>query len=70
MNILNLFSSVLTFMIPGWVVFRDYEFDGTESSINKGKDLMNDLNLLLLSFTLLLIPSLFLLKSHPKTPPS
>lgn len=31
---------------------------------------MNDLNLLLLGFTLLLIPSLILLRSHPKTPPS
>ncbi|CAD8102920.1 unnamed protein product [Paramecium sonneborni] len=70
MNVLNLISSVLTFMIPGKFIFTGYEYDESVESIEQGKYLLNKLNMILFYFAIVLLLCLFTLKSNPPTPPS
>ncbi|CAD8136529.1 unnamed protein product [Paramecium octaurelia] len=70
MNVLNLFSSVLTFMIPGKFIFSGYKYDGSNESIEKGMELVNKLNRTLFYFAIALLPCLLTLKNNPPTPPS
>ncbi|CAD8138646.1 unnamed protein product [Paramecium pentaurelia] len=70
LNVLNLISNVVTLMIPGKWIFRNYDFEDTEESIQEGKELVNKLNSVCLYMVLTLIPCLFFLRSTAPTPPS
>ncbi|CAD8138414.1 unnamed protein product [Paramecium pentaurelia] len=70
MNVLNLISSVFTFMIPGKFIFAGYQYNGSIESIEKGMDLVSKLNRILLYLSIVLLLCLFTLKNNPPTPPS